>query len=207
MRRLVTPPRCAAARPDPVKKVSQQRTSLRIGDAVDATGPEAALEGSDDVGRREADGGRVAEALESRLYVALEGALEPLGARARPQPDAGVGQRRPGKAQAGIDLALGGDVGMAHDVARHDGGMAPDYAVAKLDQRRYLRLWIVMAIAVQVDDLHAGRGGVQGLAAAPVRAAGVPGNAILGHEPMDPAVFRQHVVRADAMLARAIAQD
>ena len=64
-----------------------------------------------------------------------------------------------------------------------------------------------MAIAVQVDDLHADRGGVQGLAAAPVRTAGVPGHAILGHEAMDRAVLGQHIVRADAMLARAVAQD
>ena len=96
---------------------------------------------------------------------------------------------------------------MADDIARHDGGMARQDAVAKLDQRRDLRSGIVMAIAVQVDDLDADRGGVQGLATAPVRAAGVPGNAILGHQPIERAVFGQHIMRADAMLARAVAQD
>src|ERR1700730_10420933 len=119
-----------------VVEIGQQGPRLRIGDAVDPTRPEAAREGSDDVGRREADGGRIAEALESRLYVALEGP----GVGARPQPEAGLGQCRPGKAQAGTDLALGGDVGMTHDVARHDGGMAPDDAVARLDRPRDVRL-------------------------------------------------------------------
>jgi predicted transcriptional regulator len=52
--------------------------------------------------------------------------------------------------------------------------------------------------------IDADRGGVQGLVTAPMRAAGVPGNAILGHQPIKRAVFGQHVMRADAMLAHAI---
>ena len=110
-----------------------------------------------------------------------------------------AGQLGPRETQAGIDLALGRDVGMADDVARHDGGMAADDAAAKLDQSGDLDSGIVVAIAVQVHDLDADRGGVQSLAATPMRTAGMPGDAIFGHQPIGGAVLCQDVVCADAI--------
>ena len=71
---------------------------------------------------------------------------------------------------------------MADDVARLDRGMTREDAMAELDQRGDLRGRIVVAVAVQVDDLDADRGRVQRLAAAPVRTAGMPGDALLRHE-------------------------
>src|SRR5262245_1189110 len=94
---------------DLLEQVGEQRAGLAIGDAVLARRPEAALEAGDDIRRRHAiDRRRITEALQRRLHVAFDGP----GADARPQADAGRRQCGPRKAQAWIDLATGGDVGM-----------------------------------------------------------------------------------------------
>ena len=75
-----------------------------------------------DVGR----GGTSTGAADSRSAAGPPGCRRPAVAAParghRPMP--ARRQRRPREAQAGIDLALGRDVGMADDVARLDGGMA-----------------------------------------------------------------------------------
>ena len=105
-----------------------------------------------------------------------------------------------------IGLALGRDVGMADDVTRLD-AMGRQDRPAQLDEGFDLHRRIVVAIAVQVDDLDADRTQVERLVAAPMRAPGMPGHAVLAHEAIDRAVLGQHIVAADAMRSRSVGED
>src|SRR5688572_10634479 len=98
------------------------------------------LKGLYDLLRRNSDRRRIAETLQGFLKIAVERSRP----GSRPDSDAGVGQNLPGKPATRVDLALRCDVGMAHDIARHDGGMARQDASTKFDQRRDLKRRIVV---------------------------------------------------------------
>jgi hypothetical protein len=86
---------------------------------------------------------------------------------------------------------------VADDVACHDRGVARNDLARELDQRRDLLRRVVVPVAVQIDDLDADRARVQRLVTAPMRAAGMPGGAVLGHQAIEHAVLGEHVVRTD----------
>ena len=89
-----------------IEQIAQQPERLGIGHAVDLGRPVVTLEGLDDFPRWHGERRHVAEALQGRLDLAVDRPPP----RARPQPDSRGRQRRPGKAPAGIDLALRRDV-------------------------------------------------------------------------------------------------
>ena len=94
-----------------------------------------ALEGLHDLLRRHGERRRIAEALQ-RLWKSPSSGRAPALGHSPIPCSASASQ---GKRTTGIDLALGRDVGMAHDVARLDRRMAREDAAAELDQRLDLR--------------------------------------------------------------------
>src|SRR5690606_27649337 len=135
---------CARARPAG-DEVAQGGDRRGIGDAVDALGAEMTLEGGNHRGRRlvvsAVDGDVVAVHGEHRLQrldrlAALAGAEEAPAAhrcRAHEMADAGAVEFVPGKAFAGIELALRGDVRMAEHAVGRNGPAGDDVAAERDD--------------------------------------------------------------------------
>ncbi len=103
-------------------------------------------------------------------------------ARIGPDAEAGLGQAAPGEQRARIDLAPGGEIGVADDVRARD------------------------ALAAVVVEFDADRGGVEVADLAPAAGAGMPGAVGVGDELVDAAVGADQVVRADPPAAVARAQ-
>jgi hypothetical protein len=119
--------------------------------------------------------------------------------------DAGGGEKRPGKALAGIELSPGRHVGMAeHAVGLY--WMAPQNVAAEGAQRLDLRGGEIGEAAgmAGIGELDADGAGIDVGVAGPGGRAGVPGAALLRHERQDAAVRMDEIMRRH--LARRVAQ-
>src|SRR5690606_23891290 len=197
----------------------QARARLAVGDAIDAIGPPAALEGLDGQAGFLVIGAAGLQAVAQPVQArAQDDDAQPLVARRQrpaqggdasgrgvePQAVPGLGQTLPRKQLAGILLALGRHVGVADDAGVGDGPAGADVADQR-DQRLDLRRGeqAIAELMARIDDFDADRGGVDVGLALPGAAPGVPGAALLRHQAQDRAVLVDDVVGRDLGLGIA----